>query len=121
MNVKNCPHFANERLFTTWYGWEVRDRGGFRHKISDLDIRLKPFDGFTVENGKIGFIEFKVGSEKSGCDVYKKLRPNQIFGLRLIAQNWGDAYVIYYNKLYDIYVTMKFEEDTKFLIRKKIV
>lgn len=121
MIIKSCPHFKNEKEFTHRYGGNIRDNWWFWHKISDVDSRLKPFDAVTCVNGKSTYIEIKVGNEKESCNVYNKLRPNQIFWLRLVAKNWGEALVIYYNKIHDIYVTMKFEPETTNLMRKKIL
>jgi hypothetical protein len=73
-----CKYFKDEKSFTTWFGSEIKLRGGFWHKISDMDSRLKPFDAIAVEDGSTYLIEVKMGDEKKTTDVYKKLRPNQI-------------------------------------------
>lgn len=121
MIIKPCPHFKDEKSFTTWYLKQIKDQWWFAHKISDMDTRLKPFDAFYILNGIATFVEFKMWDEKKKCDVYAKLRPNQIYWLRHTAAAWWNAKVIYYNRIYDIYVVMNFEVDTTSLIRAKIL
>ena len=111
-----CKTFKNEKEFTAWFGREVKSEWCFRHKLSDMDNGLKPFDAMLVGGGESFFIEFKMGDEKNSVDVYKKLRPNQIAWLRKVAENWWYAKVIYFNRFHSKYFIMDFLPLTKELI-----
>ena len=113
-----CPYFRDEKSFTTRFGKQINDSGGFFYKISDMDTRLKPFDAFAVVDGGSKYIEFKVGDERKSCDLFKKLRPNQKAWLRDMATAWWFAYVVYYNRRYKEYYWFQFFSDTQQIPRE---
>ena len=113
-----CPHFIDEKSFTTYYLKSIKNCGGFAYKISDMDCNLKRFDAFSIIDWDSSYMEIKVWFEKNRCDLFNKLRPNQKAWLRLVAQNWWNAEVIYYNKRYNEYYHFDFLEDTQKIIRE---
>jgi len=116
MKCAICPKFKDEASFTTWYGRQIKDIGGFWFKIPDDSMWAKPYDAVACFWGVTYNIEIKVGDEKKKVDVYKKLRPQQAYSLRCVAQNWGAALVLYYSKVYNKFWEITFHEDTKELI-----
>jgi len=81
-----------------------------------MDNGLKPFDSIMVFGGESYFIEFKMWDEKWKTNAYKKLRPNQIAWLRKVAENWGNAFVIYYNRFIQKFYIRQFLANTEELI-----
>lgn len=110
-----CKLFKNEKDFTADFWRYVKHEWGFWHKLSDMDNWLKPFDAIVVLDHTY-FVEFKMGDEKWKTDAYKKLRPNQIAGLRKVAENGGHAFVIYYNRFMQKFYVRQFLPNTKELI-----
>lgn len=117
--MENNKHFDNEKTFTTWLGKEIHKKWWLWHKISDMDISLKPCDAIIAFNWVVWLCEIKVGNEKNKVDVFKKLRPNQAFGLRRYKNNWWLSIVIYYSKLYHKYRVMEFEEEMLLVLASK--
>lgn len=109
-NLPEKP-FINEKTFTAWLWKNIHISWWLRFKLSDMDISLKPCDAVIALNWVVWLCEIKVGNEKNKVDVFKKLRPNQAFGLRRYKKNWGLSIVIYYSKLYHKYRVMEFEEE----------
>jgi hypothetical protein len=111
--------FPNEAKFTAWFGKKIHDAWWMRFKLSDMDISLKPCDAVIALNWIVGLCEIKVGNEKNKVDVFKKLRPNQAFGLRRYKKNWWLSIVVYYSKLYHKYRVMEFEEEMLVLLSEQ--
>lgn len=103
--------FDSEAKFTSWFWKKIHFAWGMRHKISDWSIDNKPCDSILALNWVYWLCEIKVWNEKKKVDVFKKLRPNQAFGLRRWQQNWWLSMVVYYSKLYNKYRVMEFEEE----------
>lgn len=108
--------FNSEKDFTTRLGRQIHQAWWFWHKMSDMDISLKPADSLFALNWVYWICEIKVWNEKNKVDVFKKLRPNQAFGLRRWKKNWWLSVVIYYSKLYNKYRVMEFEEEMILLL-----
>lgn len=103
ISFKVNKDFKNEREFTTWFGSEVKKRGWFFHKISDIDFRLKPFDAILWYDGILAWIEFKY-TKSAKCYVYRMLRWSspknpwsQVKWLQTYYDNGGVALVIIYS------------------------
>lgn len=83
-----------------------------------MSMDLKPSDWIVGINWVCWLIEIKVWLEKNKVDIYKKLRPNQKFGLRRYKNNWWESIVVYYSKLYHKYWVMTFDEEMILLTSK---
>lgn len=103
--------FRTEAEFTTWFWRQIKEAWGFRHKISDMSIELKPFDWIFALNWYTWAIEIKVSDNKCKVDVEKMLRPNQKSGLWKYKKNWWNALVCYYSKVYNKYFIRSIDED----------
>lgn len=97
---ENPRNLKNEAQFTTRFWKQLKERGGFFKKISDMDQSIKPFDAMFAYEWMCGGIEFKKVDGKS-CHPYRLLRWSsaskpwyQLQGLSLLSQNWGIALVI---------------------------
>lgn len=103
--------FISEKEFTTWFWNQIDKKWWLWHKISDQSSDLKPCDWIVAINWLCWLVEIKVWNEKKKINVFKKLRPNQAFGLRKYKQNWWTSIVVYYSKLHHKYWVMEFEEE----------
>ena len=103
--------FKNEAEFTTRFGRQIKERWGFRHKISDMSIELKPFDWILALNWYVAAVEIKVSDHKHKVDVYKMLRDNQKTWLAKYKKNWWNSLVIYYNKIINEYFIREYDPD----------
>lgn len=111
---KKCK---SESDFTSWYGSEIKKRGWFFHKISDMDIRPKPFDAIMAWDGIIWAIEFKSVWVLKSCHPFRLLRwssPSkpwsQVKGLQWFQDNWWLSLVIVFNKLLQQYKVIDFKD-----------
>lgn len=101
--------FLNEKTFTTWFHKEIKIRGWFAFKISDMDIREKPSDSIFAYKWMSGLIEFKF-TKHSSTVPFSHLRwssPSkpwgQVLWLKLFAANtvkryWKSLVCIYSQK-----------------------
>lgn len=117
--MENYKKFDSEKQFTMRFGKQIHSIWGMRHKISDWSVDLKPCDAIIALNWVVWLCEIKVGNEKNKVDIFKKLRPNQAFGLRRYKKNWWLSIVIYYSKLYHKYWVMEFEEEMLLTLASK--
>lgn len=100
--------FKNEAKFTSWFGSQIRKKWWHRHKISDMDIRLKPYDGVLALNSNLVAVEVKVSDNKKKIDLIKKLRPNQIQGLSEVFNTWWTSIILYYNNFIHKYKAVRY-------------
>ena len=69
------------------------------YKLPDTGYNLKPFDMFAVKNGVPYWIELKLFKKKpleTYEQIYKELRPNQIWWLYNIQQAGWQAKIVGY-------------------------
>ena len=112
--------FKDEKTFTTWFWKQIKTRFWHWHKLSDMDIRMKPYDAIFVYKWISAFLEIKVWSEKSKTDIIKKLRPNQKQGLTKVYNNWWLALILYYSKLYWTYQIIKYKGEDSIILNTKL-
>lgn len=108
--------FDTEAEFTMWFWRKIRDDWGFWFKIPDDSMWEKPYDAICCHKWKTYHFEIKIWAEKKSTNVFNKLRPSQKYSLRLVAENWGYAFVVYYNKFLHEYFMFPFHKDTQSLI-----
>ena len=114
MSFKVSKKLNNEREFTSRFGSEIKKRGWFFHKISDMDIRPKPFDAILSWDGIVCGIEFKCTKSKK-CRPYRMLRWSslkntwpQVKGLTEYQENGWLSLVIVFNKVLQQYKVIDF-------------
>lgn len=103
--------FKTEAEFTTWFWRQIKEAWGFRHKISDMSIELKPFDWILAIDWYVAAIEIKTSDNKCKVDVEKMLRPNQKTGLWKFKKNWWNALVCYYSKTHNKYFIRNIDDN----------
>lgn len=103
--------FKNEAEFTTWFWKQIKDKWWFFWKLSDMDIRLKPFDAFMQWDWLNCAIEFKKWNNKNKVNVYKLLETNQIIWLEKYQANWWNALIIYYSIFHNKYYIYDYIKD----------
>jgi len=106
-------HFSNEAEFTTRFWWQIKENGWFWFKIPDDSMGSKPYDAIACRCGESYHIELKAGKNKGKVDVFNMLRPVQKYSLRLVAENWGNAIVVYYSIPHNAYYVVPFLIDTQ--------
>jgi hypothetical protein len=106
--------FTTEARFSTWYGKQLKDRGGMYHKISDESRWMKPCDSIFAFDWLVWIIEFKVTKKKT-YKPYMLLRGSsvrlpgyQIKWLDLYQKNGWLSLVAVYNKLYETITIIDF-------------
>lgn len=114
--------FKKESRFTTWRGKHIKEQGGFFHKISDIDMRTKPFDCIVAFEGKCYWVEVKVVRTYS-CKPFHLLRWSssknpwgQVKGLQTYNDNWWSSLVVVYCTKTNTYKIFNFDDidlDTK--------
>lgn len=108
--------FWNEAAFTTRFGRQIKDRGGFWHKISDFSLGFKPFDAVFALEGLAGAIEFKF-TKNASCTPFTMLRGSspqnpwtQVEGLWGYERNGWKSLIIVYSAKVNRYVVMTFSD-----------
>ena len=108
--------FGNEAAFTTWFGRQVKDRGGFFHKISDFSLGFKPFDAVFGLKGFTWAIEFKFTKNWS-CTPFTMLRGStsnnpwtQVEGLSKFSTNGWNSLIIVYSSKVNKYIIMDYND-----------
>jgi hypothetical protein len=106
--------FRKESEFTSWFGREIQRDGGFWHKISDADMRTKPFDAICWYKQVMYWIELKVIPWMS-CHPYKLLRGSspsnpgwQVLWLSRFWEHWKSLMIVY-SKSANKYQVLPFE------------
>lgn len=102
-----------EAQFTTRLFKKIKDNWWHAWKLSDMDIRKKPYDWLIVYGWLDAKVEVKQSSNKKSVDLFKMLLPNQVVWLSRVQENLGLSLVIYYNNFHHKYWIIEFSKETK--------
>lgn len=100
-----------EAQFIERFWKKIKDKNWHFWKLSDMDIRKKPYDAILTFNNLDAKIEFKQSDNKKSVDVFKMLLPNQVRWLSQVQNNGWIALVIYYNTFVNKYRVKEYSED----------
>ena len=94
--------FESEAKFQTAFLKYMVEKDTWWYKLPDTGYWLKPFDMFYVEEWRAYWMELKLFKKKellSYEQIYKELRPNQIWGLYKFQQAWWVSLIVWYDNI----------------------
>jgi len=103
--------YSSEAKFQTALLKHLKEQNSWWYKLPDTGFSLKPFDMFYLEDGVPFWMElklFKKAELKTYEQIYKELRPNQIWWLYNFQQAWGQALLVGYCNVTKQTKTFKF-------------
>ena len=90
--------YKNEKEFQTAYIKYLKEDWYRVYKLPDIGYTLKPFDIIAIKPGEIKCIELKYGDVNTYDKIYKKLRPNQVWGLLNTQEHWCNSIIVWRDK-----------------------